>query len=100
MEAKEVAPFTLTYQRQMTGELGYTNQALYEFWLVFVEQALQCFSHTHKAEKFLREMTFVKYRGDIAKFLLEMENLNIHHRGTRIAWREMIEDEIRQHALQ
>jgi len=44
-------------------------------------------------------MAFLKCRGDIAKFLLEMKNLNIHARATRIAWREMIEDDIRQHAL-
>ena len=37
-------------------------------------------------------MRSLKYRGDVAKFLIEMENLNIHARVTGIAWRKMIED--------
>jgi len=40
MDGKEVAPFALTYRRQMTGEIGYTRQEGYEFWHVFAEQAL------------------------------------------------------------
>jgi len=39
-------------------------------------------------------MGLVNYRGDIAKFLMEMENLNIHPRVTGIARRKMIEDEL------
>jgi len=39
MEAKEVAPFALTYRRQMTRELGYTKHTGYKFWHVFAEQA-------------------------------------------------------------
>jgi len=35
-------------------------------------------------------MGSVKYRGDITKFLMEMENLNIDARVTGIAWRKMI----------
>jgi len=38
-------------------------------------------------------MGLVKDRGDVAKFLMEMANLNIHARVTGIAWRKMIEDE-------
>lgn len=30
MDWKEVAPFALTYQKQMTGELGYTKHKGYE----------------------------------------------------------------------
>ena len=45
-------------------------------------------------------MAFVKYRGDITKFLPEIENLNIHVRVNGIAWRKMIEDEIPAEALQ
>jgi len=37
-------------------------------------------------------MGSVKYGGDVTKFLMEMENLNIHARVTGIAWRQMIED--------
>jgi len=44
-------------------------------------------------------MGSVKYRGDVAKFLMEMETLNIHARVTGIAWRKMIEDELPVEAL-
>jgi len=99
MDGKDVAPFALTYRRQMTAEIGYTRQEGYEFWHVFAEQVLRPFGPTHEAEKSLREMGSVKYRGDVAKFLMEMENLNIHARVTGIAWRKMIEDELPKEAL-
>ena len=44
-------------------------------------------------------MGSVKYRGDVAKFLIEIENLKIHPRVTGIAWRKMIEDELPVEAL-
>jgi len=94
MEGKEVAPFALNYRRQMSGEIGYTRQEGYEFWHVFAEQTLRHFRPTHEVEKSLREMGSVKSRGDVAKFLMEMENLNIHARVTGIAWRKMIEDKL------
>jgi len=99
MEGKEGAPFALTCRQQITGELSYTKQAGYEFWHIFAEQALRPVGPTHEAEKSLREMGFVKYNSDIARFLLEMENLNIHARVTGIAWRKMIEDQIPEDAL-
>jgi len=83
----------------MTGEIGYTRQEGYEFWHVFAEQALRRFGPTHEGEKSLREMGSVKYRGDVAKFLMVMENLNIHARVTGIAGRKMIEDELPVEAL-
>jgi len=92
MEGKKVAPFALTYRRQMTGETGYKRQEGYEFWDVFAGKALRHFGPTHEAERSLREMGLVIYRGDLAKFLMEMENLNIHARVTGMAWRKMIED--------
>jgi len=99
MDGKEVAPFALTYRQQMTREIGYTRQEGYEFWHVLEEQALQRFGPTNEGEKSLREMGSVKYRGDVAKFLMEIENLTIHARVTRIAWRKMIEDELPVEAL-
>jgi len=99
MDGKEVAPFALTYRRQMSREIGYTRQEGYEFWHVFAEQALRRFGPTHEVEKSLREKRLVKYRGDVAKFLMEMENLNIHARVTGIARRKMIEDELPIEAL-
>ena len=43
MDGKEVAPFALTYRRQVTGEIGYTRQEGCEFWHVFAVQALRRF---------------------------------------------------------
>jgi len=83
----------------MTGEIGYTRQEGYEFWHIFAEEALRRFRSTHEAEKSLREMGWVKYRSHVAKFLMDMEKLDIHARVTRIAWRKMIEDEIPVEAL-
>jgi hypothetical protein len=99
MDGAEVAPFALTYRRQMTGELGYTRQEGYEFWHVFTEQCLRRYSPTHGAEKALRRMDQVRYHGDIAKFLLEMENLNIYARVSGISWRNKIEDQLPEEAL-
>jgi len=99
MDGKEVAPFALTYRRQMTGEIGYTRQEGYEFWHVCAEQALRRFGPTYEVGKSLRELGSVKYRGGVAKFWMEMENLNIHARVTGIAWRKMIEDELPVEAL-
>jgi len=83
----------------MTGEIGYMRQEGFEFWHVFAEQALRLFGPTHEAERSQRAMGSVKYRGDVAKSLMEMENLNIHARVTRIAWRKMIEDELPVEAM-
>jgi len=83
----------------MTGEIGYTRQEGYKFWQVFAGQALRRFGPTHKAEKSLRDRGSVKYRCDVAQFLMEMENLNIHARVSGIAWRTMIEDELPIEAL-
>jgi len=44
-------------------------------------------------------MGSVHYYRDIAKFLPEMENPNIHARVTGIAWRKIIEDQIPEDAL-
>jgi len=99
MEGKEVAPFALTYRRQRTGELGFTKQEGYEFWHVFAEQAVRRFGPTLEAKKSLTQIGFVKYHGNITKFLLEIENLNIHARVTGISWTKMIEDQIPEDAL-
>jgi len=99
IQSKEVPPFVLTYRQQTTGEIGYMSQEGYEIWQLFAEQALLHFGPTHEGDKSLREMGLVKYRGDVAKFLMKMENLNILARATGIAWRKMIEDELPVEAL-
>jgi len=56
------------------------------------------FGSTHEAEESLTLVGFVGCPGGLAGFLVEMENLNIHARVTGIAWRKMIEDQIREDA--
>jgi len=58
-EEKEVAPFALTYQRQMTGDLGCTKQEGYEFWHMLAEQGVRRFGPTHEAAKSLTQIGFV-----------------------------------------
>jgi len=85
MEGKEDALYALTYRRQMTGDLGYPKHVGYDLWHIYAEQALRPFGPSHEAEKALQQIVFVKYRLDITKFLLEMQNLNINARVTGIA---------------
>ena len=94
MKGEKVAPFALSYRKQMTGELGFTRQEGYELWDIFAEQTIRRFGPTHEGEKALREMSKVRYKGDINKYLLEMENLNIHVNMTGISWRKLIEDQL------
>jgi len=60
---------------------------------------LRRFGPTHEAEKALREMATIRYQGDIAQYLLKMENLNIHAQVSGVAWRKMIEDQLPEEAL-
>ena len=83
----------------MTGKLGFVKKEAYGFCYTFAEQAILRFGPTHEVEKALHKMSTVKYQGDIAKFLLEMENLNIHAKITGVAWRKMIKDQVPEQAL-
>jgi len=83
----------------MTGELGDTRQAGYEHWHVLAQQAVRRFGPTDGAEKSLTQKGFVKYHSDIAKFLLEMETLNIHAMVTGMVGRKMIKDQIPEDTL-
>ena len=85
MDGPAVAPFALTYRKKMTRTMGFVKVEGYEFWHTFAELAIEQFGPTHEAEKALRKMATVKYHGDIAKFLLEMENLNIHTKVSGVA---------------
>lgn len=85
MDGPAVAPFTLTYRKKMTSTLGFVKEEGYKFWHTFADQAISQFGPTHEVEKALRKMSTVKYHGDVAKFLLEIENLNIHAKVSGIA---------------
>ena len=99
MDEPKVAPFALTYRQKMMGELGFVKEEAYGFWHTFAEQAILRFGSTHEAEKALLKLSTVKYQGDIAKFVLEMENLNIHAKVSGVAWRKMIEYQLPEQAL-
>ena len=99
MDGLEVALFALTYRQKMVGELGFVKEESYRFWHTFAEQAILYFRPTHEAEKALCKMSAVRYPGDITKFVLEMENLNIHAKITGVAWRKMIKNQLHEQAL-
>jgi len=99
MEGKEVAPFALAYRKQITGELGFQKQEGYEYWHIFKAQVILRFTVFHEAERALRRMELAKYQGDIEKYLLELENLNIQAQVTGIAWRYMVEKRLPLEAL-
>ena len=99
MEGKEVAPFALAYRKQMTGELGFQKQEGYEYWHIFKAQVILRFTVSHEAERALRRMELIKYQGDIEKYLLELENLNIQAQVTGIAWRYIVEKRLPLEAL-
>ena len=63
-------------------------------WAIFAEQVVRCFGPTHEEVKALREMTKVRYKGDIDQFLLEIENWNVKARVTGVAFRKMIDEQI------
>jgi len=99
MEGKEVAPFALAYRKQITGELGFQKQEGYEYWHIFKAQVILRFTVSDEAERALRRMELVKYQGDIEKYLVELENMNIQAQVTGIAWRYMVEKRLPLEAL-
>ena len=99
IEGKEVAPFALADRKQMTGQLGFQNQEGYEYWHIFKAQVILRFTVSHEVERALRRMELVKYEGDIEKYLLELENLNIQAQVTGIAWRYTVEKRLPFEAL-
>ena len=99
MKGPQVSSFAMTYQNQMTGELGFTRQEGYELWALFAEQVVRRFGPTHEEVKALREMIKVRYKGDIDQFLLEIENWNVKARVTGVAFRKMIVDQIPDEAV-
>ena len=99
MKGKEVAPFALAYRQQMTSEFGFQKQEGYEYWHIFKAQVILRFTVSHKAERALRRMELVKYLGDLEKYLLDLENLNIQAQVTGIAWRYMVKKRLPLEAL-
>ena len=99
MKGPQVSSFAMTYRNQMTGEFGFPRQEGYELWAIFPEQVVRSFGPTHEEVKALRAMMKVRYRGDIDRFLLEIENWNVKARVTGVACRKMIDDQIPEEAV-
>ena len=77
MEGTAVAPFAITYRKKMTVEFGFPRSDGYDLWENFKTQIQETFSILHRAQRALMDMEKVRYEGDIEKYLLTLENLNI-----------------------
>ena len=91
MDGNAVTPFAITYRKKMTGEFGFPKHDGYDLSINFKAQLHDKFSIMHRAQRALRDMEKVQYEGDIEKYLLTLENLNIDAEMTGVAWRHMIE---------
>jgi len=99
MEGEDVSVFAFTYRNKMTGELGHLKIEGYEFWKAFRGQWILRFALTHEGERSLARMTKVTYKGNIDRYLLEMENHNTQVGMSGVAWRQMVERHIPKDAL-
>ena len=91
MEGSAVTPFAITYRKKVTGEFGFPRSDGYALWENFNNQIHEKFSVFHRAQRALRDMEKVRYEGDIEKYLLSLENLNIDAEISGVAWRNTIE---------
>ena len=99
MQGPTVTPFAMAYRNQMTGELGYTKQEVYDQWEIFKEQVIRRFGPTHDHVKALRELYQLKYKGDIDEFLQLIESKNNRAKVTGIAFRKIVEDQVPEEAI-
>jgi len=99
MEGEDVSAFAFTYQNKMTGELGHLKIEGYNFWEAFRGQCILRFALTHEGERSLALKTKVIYKGNIDRYLLEMENHNTHVGMSEVAWRQMVERHIPKDVL-
>ena len=99
MEGDEVAPFTDTYRKKMSGALGYAKKIGYERWFMFEQKVTKRFTPTHEAERTHKLMKLEWYHGDIRQFLLRMENHNIKVGLQGVAWRDMLEAQMPEAGL-
>src|SRR6195952_74454 len=99
MEGEDVSAFALTYRKKMTGELGYLKVEGYEYWESFRVQCMTRFALTHEGERALAAMEKVRYKNDIGRFLLEMENHNTYVGLSGVALRQLLSRSIPKEAL-
>ena len=74
----------------MTGGFGFPRSNGYDLWENFKNEIQDKFSILHRAQKALRDMEKVRYEGDVEKYLLTLENLNIDAEISGVPWRNMI----------
>jgi len=65
IEGDDVAPFTDTYRKKMSGALGYKKEIGYKSWFMFEQKVTERFAPTHDAEKTHKLMKLERYHGDI-----------------------------------
>ena len=99
LKGPQVSALAMTYRNQMTRELEYNRQEVYELWDIFNEQMVRRFGPTHEEEKPLRQMMQVRYNGDIDQFLLGIDNWNVKVKVTAVVLRKMIEDQSPEEAV-
>ena len=75
----------------MTGEFGFPRSDGYDLWENLKYQNQENFLFLHRAPRALRDMEMVRYEGDIEKYVLTLENLNIDAEMSGVAWRKRIE---------
>ena len=75
----------------MTGTFGFPRSDGHDLWEFFKNQIQEKFSIIDGAPRALRDMEMVRYEGDIEKYLLALENLNIEAEMSGAVWRNMIE---------
>ena len=83
----------------MTGELGYTKQDVYDRWEIFKEAVIGRFGPTNEEVKPLRELDQIRYKGDIAEFLQQIESKNNRAGVKGIAFRKIVEDQVPAEAI-
>jgi len=90
MGGDNVAPFTDTYWKRMSGAFGYKKEIGCERWFMFEQKVSERFAPTHEVERTHKLMKLEKYHRDIRQFLLRMENHNIKVGLKGVAWRDML----------
>ncbi|KAG0122977.1 hypothetical protein HOY82DRAFT_619747 [Tuber indicum] len=99
IQGKKVSNFASWYRNCMTGEMGYPPQLEFQHWDNFRAKIISRFSPLAQDRQALRTMKKIEYLGDVQKDITELQDLNIKARVTGVAWREMVERTLPEHAL-
>jgi len=65
IEGNDVAPFTDTYLKKMSGALGYTKEIGYETSSMFEQKITKQFAPIHEAERTHKLMKLERYNEDL-----------------------------------